>query len=195
MNKLAILDFDKTIYRGDSMRDFARFLNPIVYLFSMTIVVFPTILFLVGLGSRDSVKKVFLRINFGKKSKELLYKKGLEFFLLYKKRYFKKALEWIEKNKVDTRLLIVSGSCHEWLQPFADDLNAELLCTELEYDQNDICTGFWKNENVTGEGKVRIVRKFIQLKEYSNIVAFGDQKSDSCLSVIADEFYLNYFQD
>ena len=195
MKKLAILDFDRTIYKGDSMRDFARYLNPAVYLFSIAVVALPAALTFVGVGSRDSLKKVFLRINFGKQSREVLQKKGLQFFELNKKRYFAKALNWIIENKSDTRMIIVSGSCPEWLQPFADDLGAELLCTELSYDENGICTGEWVDENITGEGKVRIVKQVVDLEAYSKILAFGDQKSDAHLTEIADEFHLNYFRD
>lgn len=195
MKKLAIVDFDGTIYKGDSMRDFARFLNPAIYLFSIAVVAFPAALTFSGLGSRDSLKKIFLRINFGKQSKELLEQKGFEFFKAHKHRYFKRALDWIEKNKSETRIIIVSGSCPEWLQPFADELGAELLSTKLAYDENNVCTGEWADENVTGEAKIRIVKSSVKLEEYDHVVGFGDQKSDMCLTEITDEFHLNYFRD
>ena len=194
MKKLAILDFDGTIYKGDSMRDYARYLNPTIYLFSIAVIVFPAIFSAIGVGSRDRIKRIFLRINFGRQTKGTMEEKGRAFFELNKKRCFKKAVDWITENKAEMRIVIVSGSCHEWLQPFADDFGVELICTELAYDANGNCKGEWVDGNITGQDKVRVVKNAVDVQSFDEIIAFGDQKSDALLSEIASEFHMNYFR-
>jgi HAD superfamily phosphoserine phosphatase-like hydrolase len=194
MKKLVILDFDGTIYNGDSMRDFARYLNPAIYLFSIVVIVFPALINALGIGSRDGLKRIFLRINFGRQTKEVMQEKGRAFFELNKKKCFKKAVDWIAENKAEMHIIIVSGSCHEWLQPFADDFGLELLCTELAYDDHGNCSGEWVDGNITGKDKVRVVKNAVEIQSYDEIIAFGDQKSDALLSEIASEFHMNYFR-
>ena len=70
--KLAILDFDGTLYRGDSMRDFARFLNPVRYYISLLKLSFPYIQMLTGNASRNDLKSLFLKYNFAGYSEQEL---------------------------------------------------------------------------------------------------------------------------
>ncbi len=194
MNKLAIVDFDGTIYKGDSMRDFARFINAGRYFFSLLVIAVPAIFATLGLIHRDRIKKTFLRINFRNKKRQWLNDQGKAFFEVHKNLLFSEAIEWINENRGSARIIILSGSCAEWLSPFCDHLDVELYCTQLKYDEKMQCTGEWKERNVTGKNKVMEVRERIPLQDYETIIAFGDQRSDECLKEIATEFHLDYFR-
>lgn len=195
MKTLAILDFDGTIYQGDSMRDFARFMRPSTFYFSGALLFFPYLLSLIGLVSRDHIKLLFLRWNFKGKSKADLQETGRAFYEKMHKKCYPKALAWMnEQQQLGTKLVLVSASCAEWLAPFANAFNAEILCTTLEYDQQEVCTGNWLGKNVRGPEKVEIVRRNFELKEFSEILAFGNEKADLYLREIAQHVYINYFK-
>lgn len=195
MKKLAVLDFDGTIYKGDSMLDFARFLDPSQYRRSMLFLSFRYLGLLFGTTSRNDLKASFLELNFNGRTREELEQKGREFFEKYGENCFSSALRWIESAREDHDLIVISGSCTEWLSPFSSNFGSELVSTELVYDKNNVCTGLWKGENMTGKAKVDALRKHIDATgPYSYIIGFGDQKSDILLEELCDEFHLNYFK-
>lgn len=195
MKTLVILDFDGTIYQGDSMRDFARFLRPSAYYFFGALLLFPYLLSWLRLVRRDRIKQLFLRWNFKGMSKTEMQKAGINFYLKMQSKCYPKALDWIhEQHRLGTDLVLVSASCKEWLDPFAHSFQAEVLCTTLEYDLQEICTGNWIGKNVRGREKVEIVRRNIDLQQYKEIVAFGNEQADLHLSEIASSVHLNYFR-
>ena len=195
MSKLAIFGFDGTIYRGDSMRDYARFLNPVKYYISLIKLLGPYIQFLSGNGSRDQVKALFLQSNFAGYSEEELHEKGRQFFEKNRAKCYVSALNWIQTEQTNgTRLVILSGSCRPWLLPFAEHFNADLICTELEYDEHSKSTGKWKAKNLTGKAKKEALKNYLKTIDqpiYS--IAFGNQKSDALSGELADEYRENYF--
>ncbi|MCR9173831.1 MAG: HAD-IB family phosphatase [bacterium] len=192
--KLAILDFDGTLYRGDSMRDFARFLNPGRYYFSLLKLLFVYLQVLTNNASRDDLKALFLKYNFQGYSEQELNEKGKKFYDKYVKRCYPSALEWIAREqRENTKLLILSGSCPPWLRPFSRAFGADLICTELSYE-NDICTGKWIGKNMTGEAKYEALKHYLsQFPEVDYSIAFGDKKSDAISGALADEYHQNYF--
>lgn len=192
--KLAILDFDGTLYRGDSMRDFARYMHPGKYYFSLLKLLFPYLQMVSGNASRDDVKALFLKYNFAGYSEQELNEKGTKFYEKYVKRCYPSALEWIAKEqRENTKLLILSGSCPPWLRPFARAFGADLICTELSYE-NEICTGEWIGKNMTGYAKHEALENYLQQHpEVSYAIAMGDQKSDAISGALADEYHQNYF--
>lgn len=192
--KLAILDFDGTIYRGDSMRDFARFINPWRYYISLLRLMIPYLQLMFNSASRNDLKAAFLRYNFSGYSEKELNEKGVKFYEKYVKHCYPSALEWIAKEqREDTKLLILSGSCPPWLRPFSSAFGADLICTELEFE-NDICTGKWLGKNMTGYAKREALESYLQQhSEINYSIAMGDKKSDAISGALADEYYQNYF--
>lgn len=193
--KLAVIDFDGTIYRGDSMPDFAKFINPGKYYLSLAQLLIPYLQVVFGSASRNSLKARFLASNFSGISDSDLKQKGEEFFKKYRKRCYPSAINWIERERGNGyKILILSGSCKEWLQPFADAFGAEIIATELSYDAEQKCTGVWKGENLVGTEKLTALRKFLsESEDFEYIIGFGDRKSDLHLKEAVNEFHLNYF--
>lgn len=193
MNKLIILDFDGTIYKGDSMRDFAKSINLVKYFFSLGIVFFPFLLSKIGLVDRSSLKQIFIKINFKGLNKKELSIFNLSFFEKNKHRIYPKALAYI-KNNQKAKIIIVTGSCNEWLAPFAHYLNVELISTQLSYNQ-DVLSGSILGLNNIGDTKVANIKKQLQLSDYGEIISFGDSKSDLKLKKISTNYHHNYFRD
>lgn len=195
MSKLAVIDFDGTIYRGDSMRDFAKFINPGKYYLSLAQLLIPYLQVTFGSASRNSLKAKFLQSNFAGISASDLKVKGDAFFEKYQKRCYPSAINWMKKERANGyQILILSGSCKEWLQPFANAFEAEIVSTELSYDTENKCTGSWKGENLVGPEKLNALKRYLsESGEFEYIIGFGDRKSDLHLKEAVNEFHLNYF--
>ncbi|OFZ30933.1 MAG: hypothetical protein A3D92_11335, partial [Bacteroidetes bacterium RIFCSPHIGHO2_02_FULL_44_7] len=165
------------------------------YYFFGALLLFPYLLSLLRLVSRDRIKQLFLRWNFKGMSKIEMQRAGINFYLKMQRKCYPKALDWIQaQHELGTELVLVSASCKEWLAPFAQAFQAEILCTTLEYDSQEVCTGNWSGKNVRGREKVEIVRRNFDLQQYNEIVAFGNEQADLHLGEIANSVYLNYFR-
>ena len=194
VKRLALFDFDGTIYKGDSMRDFACFLNRRKYYTTLVIIAIPYALSFLGIISGESVKRLFMKRCFGGKTKRELTVAGKDFFSKYHEHLFSSARTYIAAcRKEGVRCVVVSASCSEWLLPFCEALEVELLCTELEYSPDKTATGNWTGQQVKGKGKVAIVRSRLPLSEYDEISAFGDSAADKALKTVAHSYYHCYF--
>lgn len=194
MKKLVVLDFDGTIYRGDSLLDFAKFCSKKRYYTSLFAIILPFIACKMGLYSRDKMKLIFLRINFLPYTKHLLFKKGQAFFKMHQNKLYKSAVAYIHAcDRTNTRLVILSASCVEWLKPFSEFLSCELISTKLQYSQEKTFTGQFEGENCVGIQKLKALKAQIDLSNYGEIIAFGNSKSDLLLKQIATSYHHCYF--
>lgn len=194
MKKLVILDFDGTIYKGDSLLHFARFLNPAKYYGSLLLIAFPVIFSKLGLFSADRLKELFFRIHLRGFSQSELQERGRAFFEANRARLFSKAVDYIQSQQQDSRCIVVSASCGEWLQPFCDYLKTELICTQLEYDTNGKCTGTILGKNRKGKAKISALQQVVNLTDYDEITAFGNSEEDRILADISQSYYHRFFE-
>lgn len=195
MKKLVILDFDGTIYNGDSLLHFARFLNPVKYFGSLFIIAFPMVFSKLGLLSADRVKVMFFRIHLKGFSEQQLKEKGLAFFEKHRHRIYPKAIQFIRKEQEnESRCIVVSASCQEWLQPFCDFLKTELICTQLETDSAGNYSGNIKGENVKGKAKIAALKQVVNLTDYDSVTAFGNSTEDRILATISQQYHHRFFE-
>ena len=194
MKKLVILDFDGTIYKGDSLLHFARFLSPAKYYGSLFLIAFPVIFSKLGLLSADRLKELFFKIHLRGFSQSELKERGQAFFEANRARLFSKAVEFIQLQQQDSRCIVVSASCDEWLQPFCDFLKTELICTQLDYDDNGNCTGTILGQNIKGKAKISALQQVINLSEYDEITAFGNSSEDLILADISQSYHHRFFE-
>ncbi len=195
MKKLVILDFDGTIYKGDSLLHFARFLNPAKYFGSLFIIAFPFVFSKLGLLSADRVKELFFKLHLKGFSQSELQERGNAFFQKHQSNLFPKAIDYLRKEQEQgTRCVVVSASAAEWLQPFCDFLQTELICTQLEYDSDNNCTGKIQGENVKGMAKITELKKVIDLADYDSVIAFGNSTEDRILATISQHYHHRFFE-
>ena len=92
------------------------------------------------------------------------------------------------------RVLLCSASPRLLLQPLADWLNVELLCTELEQRE-----GHWRpllaSANCKGPEKVRRLEEHLVPLEGRSIEAYGDSKGDRELLKVAEFPHYRSFLD
>jgi HAD superfamily phosphoserine phosphatase-like hydrolase len=194
VKKLVVLDFDGTIYKGDSLLHFARFLNPAKYYGSLFLIAFPVLFLKLGLLSAERLKVMFFSIHFRGFSQSELQERGQAFFEANRTRLFSKAVSYIREQQPDSRCIVVSASCSEWLRPFCDFLQLELICTALEYDAAGNSTGKIQGENVKGIEKIKALQQKIQLADYDSVVAFGNSQEDRILADISQSYHHRFFE-
>lgn len=193
MKELFIFDFDGTLYNGDSMLDFAKFIDVKKYYIACFIsgVLFPFVF--LKLMSRQNWKRIFLSINFKTVSHKDLGMKANQFFKIHQEKLFDSALVYIQNiDRQESKILIVSASCSIWVQPFADFLAADLIATELEFS-NEIFTGRILGANVSGQEKVNAIARKIDLSEFETVHSFGNSRLDKVLKTISTNYYHKKF--
>ena len=86
-------------------------------------------------------------------------------------------------------VVLVTASLDIWVKPLARYMGMMVLCTEVEYDSQDLFTGRFATPNCKyGEKKRRILEKF-DVEKYDRIVAFGNSKGDAAMFKLADEVW------
>jgi HAD superfamily hydrolase (TIGR01490 family) len=178
--KLYLFDFDGTITTKDSYIDF--FLKTFGYRYIITRILkqLPKVLTL--LIKKDKAKlKEFLTCTFLKhKHAEKLNELGENYvdncFHQLMNAVAVKEITSLQKNKENT-IYIVSASLDLWLSHFAEKLDINLICTELEY-KNDVFTGTFKTKNCKGIEKVKRIKQVLSLDDFDEILVFGDSKGD-----------------
>lgn len=197
MKQLVILDFDGTLYRGDSMLDFARFLNAPRYYLSLGALVPLYLLTLIGMSPRSALKSQFISLNFRNKSKKELYHQGNLFFLQFRDRIYPGVsayLKSLRERPLESELVVVSGSCAEWLTPFMDYLELSLLSAQLAYSPESMCLGKLHGDNISGPAKVRLILNTFDLSSFQEVISFGNARSDHHLKKISTQYHHRYFE-
>ncbi len=194
---LALFDFDGTISKKDSMMEFMKFLKGKNKLYlSFFINSHWLILMYLGLIERSSVKEKIWTYLFGNIKLE-------EFNLLAKKFsmeilpsiLYQSALDQIETHKKNgDRIIIVTASAENWLKPWCDFNQLELICTQMEVKKGRL-TGKIKGENCNGLEKVNRIRQIINLDEFDKIYAYGNSAGDKAMLNLATHQFYNHFKN
>jgi HAD superfamily hydrolase (TIGR01490 family) len=88
-------------------------------------------------------------------------------------------------------VLIVTASMKEWIEPWASRFAVPVLGTELEITDG-LLTGRFSGRNCRGPEKVNRIRKFVDLKKYDRIYAYGNSRGDLEMLKLADEKVYNW---
>lgn len=154
------------------------------------------ILMYLGLIERSSVKEKIWTYLFGNIKLE-------EFNLLAKKFsmeilpsiLYQSALDQIETHKKNgDRIIIVTASAENWLKPWCDFNQLELICTQMEVKKGRL-TGKIKGENCNGLEKVNRIRQIINLDEFDKIYAYGNSAGDKAMLNLATHQFYNHFKN
>ncbi|MGI9160400.1 MAG: HAD family hydrolase [Saprospiraceae bacterium] len=186
---LALFDFDGTITRYDSLIVFLRQMVGISGALKGTpeTLLRWMALLLQGRLSHDSAKEALLKTHLRRKSRqEWEHEVAIFCSRLAPEYYNPEILRRLRELQLSGAVVsIVSASIDIWLQPFADKLNAELICTQSAW-RTDRWTGF-ASPNCRKEEKVRRVQATYDLTTFDRIVAYGNTAADHAMLKMADE--------
>lgn len=98
----------------------------------------------------------------------------------------------LREQNPDTQVVLLSASGDAWLQPLANYLDADLICTQLEYDNQQAFTGRFATPNCKGQEKASRLLKQYPADTYE-FVCYADSRSDLPLQTISKQFFYRYF--
>ncbi len=173
-----VYDFDGTIYKNDSTRDFYYYLlrhytKVIRYLPKF---ILDAIKYRLDIVTKTKMKETFFQFlnSFGDGEIERIVD---EFWDTHREKIY----DWYLQTKKDDDV-IISASPRYILEPICMELGVNLICSEV-----DIKTGDYIGVNCYGEEKVRRFRKI-----YPDAIIdkfYSDSKSDEPLAKIAKKAY------
>jgi phosphatidylglycerophosphatase C len=194
--EIAFFDFDGTISNKDSFIGFIRhsqgllrFLVGILYLLPVIVGLFTRVI------RNHKAKEIFL-IHFFKGMHYDAFKMQCTSYSMRVLPSIVKsdALQKIQWHKNQNhRVVVVSASVRDWLEPFFSSLGVEVIATELEL-MNGKLSGHLKTKNCYGPEKVRRIREVIDTQEYTSIYAYGDTRGDKEMLELANFKFYKHFK-
>ena len=193
---LALFDFDGTISFKDSLPDFIRFA-----------IGNPRFLFGALSGATILLNLVFKRVS-NEESKRLLL---AHFFNGWSEQrwhevaaaYAIKRLPEIVRADALHRLkqhqnaghhvVVVTASIEDWIKPWCDSHQLNVIATQLAFSSERIFTGRFKTKNCYGPEKVRRIKKEFDLREYHKVYAYGDSAGDTEMLALAQHPSYKFF--
>lgn len=180
MKTIAFFDFDGTLYKKDSMLEFAKFSKGKIGFYFGFLKLGPFLIAMkLNLISNEKAKQKFI-IYFYKDTNYLLFQvKAREFALtkididLNSKIYS----EFQNHIKNNHDVFIVTASLPEWIAPWSKQFNVAVIGTQLEIEKNKI-TGNFISKNCFGQEKVTRIKQIVNLQKYENIFVYGKGKGD-----------------
>ena len=196
MKKLALFDFDGTITRKDSFLAFIKYSHGALRLYGGLFLLSPAlILFKLGIIPNWKAKEMLFS----------LFYKGWEHKQLQEtaSRYAREALPSLLRplaveqlrshQEKGHRVIIITATFTEMLRDFCTEDNYELIGTEMALSNGRI-TGKLGSKNCYGAEKVKRLKAFLNLADYSYIYAYGDSRGDRPLLSLADEEHYRPFR-
>jgi HAD superfamily hydrolase (TIGR01490 family) len=196
-NTLALFDFDGTITRKDTFIELIKFTHgPFRFWFSMWLLSPILFLYICKLIRNDKAKMILFRFFYGGWKYERFSKSGEDFCEnklpgLLRASALEK-LSYHQKN--GDRIIVVTASGKEWVEPWCKKMGIEILSTEPEVIDH-IITGKFATPNCYGPEKVRRIQSLLSLPAYDTIYAYGDSGGDKEMLSIAQNSHYKSFSD
>ena len=196
MRRIVFFDFDGTITRKDSLLQFITFTHGKLSLILWLLKSIPHIvLYYIGAYPNWKLKRDMLAFFYKGKNEQDLIFEGESFWRKKGQSDIKgSALNQIKMHKENgEKVVVVSASLNYWLAPFCEEYGLELICTRLETEQG-VITGNYLTPNCYGIEKVNRITTIYDLKEYDQVVAYGDSRGDKEMLDLAHQAHYKYFK-
>lgn len=194
--KLVLFDFDGTITTKDTFIEFLIFYAGLPrFLFGMALMSPYLGLFALKLVPNWKAKQKVIRYFLGGVSTEILRAKCEEFSEKVLPALIRPgAIQTINQYKTDQSVVaVVSASAEDWVQPWCRKQGILCIATQLEVENGKI-TGDLCGPNCYGPEKVKRIEKQFKLKEFDEIVAYGDSSGDKEMFGIAHQYHYKPFR-
>ena len=191
---IAFFDFDGTITTRDTLFEFIRFCKGNIRFYLGIFINSPMIIaYKLGIIPNWKAKEYLLSYFFKGSPEDDILEKGRDFSKhVIPSIIRQEALNEIEKHKSkNTKIVVVTASFSIWIKPWCDSLNLELIATEYEVIKK-VISGKIQGINCHGPEKVKRIKKRFDLKNFSLVYAYGDEKSDLPMLSLADIKYFKW---
>ncbi len=190
---LALFDFDGTLCQQDSFTGFMSFVLSKPVLYRKCLKIFPQIAaYYSRIYPAHQMRPLLYKTLLSGKNSKIIQQLGQQYALsLYQHHLNDRVLEQLHWHKQQQhRVVIVSASLDLYLQPLAELLNIELICTQVE--QQQYLSGKYLSPDCSCEEKVTRVKQLFDLDTYCHIYAYGNSKEDyAMLNCATQAFWVN----
>lgn len=192
---VAFFDFDGTITKKDSFLDFVKFTHGKFKLrLGLFLYIFQILGYQLKWVSGQKIKEIFLTHYYKGVSEDQFKELGMRYCnsklseIIHTKAL--KRIEW-HKNQ-GHHVVVVTASLSQWIKPWCDQLEIDLIATEIEIRDQQL-TGKLKGKNCNGSEKVLRIKYIYDLDTVTYSYAYGNSSGDKELLAIADEKFYKYF--
>lgn len=197
MKTIVVFDFDGTLTKKDSFKDFLIYTFGIAKFYQgIFINIFTLAGYAFGLIKNQQAKEKLFQFFFGGWKSDL-FQRNCQTYSLEKINFIlrSEAIDRMEWHKTQSHLLVmVSASMADWLKPWAIKNGFhDVIATEPEID-NGILTGNFATPNCHGqEKKRRFLEKYPDRDQYT-LYVYGDSNGDKELLKMADKPFFRCFR-
>jgi phosphatidylglycerophosphatase C len=194
--RIAFFDFDGTITTKDTLLELIRFdKGPLRLILGFLLNSPWLIAYKIRLISNQAAKERILRHFFGGISQEGFDRRCNSFATGRLPSLIRpKAIREIEKLKeAGAEVFVVSASPGNWIRPWTDQLQVQLIATRLA-TRNEKITGKIVEKNCYGREKVRRIQEVVDLRDYDEIYAYGDTDADRPMMQLATISFFKPFR-
>ncbi|MFT3746788.1 MAG: HAD family hydrolase [Agriterribacter sp.] len=193
---IAFFDFDGTITYKDTLIEIIKFSRGTQQLYKGLLALSPWLIAMkLKLFSNQSAKEKFLSYFLKNMPENVFQEKCNEFTDTRLPQLIRPlALQSInELKKKGTRIIIVSASPRNWIEPWCLKNKLGLISTVLETKGGKI-TGNIAGKNCYGEEKVNRIKEQFDLSTYNEIFCYGDTEGDKPMLSLATSAYYKPFR-
>jgi len=195
MSTLALFDFDGTITNKDSLLHFTGYAKGRSSLYVGLTLLSPVIILnKIGIIPSQFTKNSFLRFFFRNEDCEKFNQLCKRYAATELKKIIRaKALEKINWHKQHKhRVIVVSASPENYIQPWCIALGIECIATKLVVTNQSV-KGIIDGLNCNAEEKKRRIEEVINIADYEEIYGYGDTKGDKAMLSVCTKPYYQYF--
>lgn len=185
---LALFDLDGTLTRRDTLSDLLIRQFGFGHCISVGVKVLPQLLGVpLHVVHRDVAKVHILRHFFGGMPDADFRAIGEHYAVNHLAKLLRpQARERLDWHKsAGHRVIVISASVVDWIRPWTDHENIEVIATELERKDGKI-TGNLAGPNCRGQEKINRLRQALDPGDYHPVYAYGDTAGDTQMLSIAD---------
>lgn len=195
MNRLVLFDFDGTITTQDSLKKFLLYYHSTPKVIIGLIILSPILIgYLLKIVSNNIAKEFLMQWFFKNESVKKFHTKCAQFAREeIPKIQRKEAINLINKHKANgDTVVVVTASPENWVGPWCSQQNTQCIGTRLSVRNNRL-TGKFEGKNCYGPEKARRIKALFNLKEFSEIIAYGDSRGDKEMFELATRHYYKRF--
>ena len=194
--RLAIFDFDGTVTTRNSFADFILWTHGVMGALRGLLVLSPALMaYIFGCMPNWKAKQKVFAYFYKGWEKERFEAASRDYAREKLPAILRPAalqrVEWHQKQ--GHRVVIVSASFENYLNPWCDAHKVYLLATQLEIKEGRL-TGEFASGNCYGEEKLDRIKQVYNLRDFEFIYAYGDSDGDKPLAKIANEFHFRPFR-
>lgn len=196
-NVLALFDFDGTITKKDTFIEFIKFTHgSFSYWFGLWLLSPMLILYALKLLRNDKAKTFMFKYFYRGWEYSRFKKAGEDFCEKKLPSLIKRsASEKLRSHQMaGERVILVTASGREWVEPWCKKVGIEILSTEVEVKENKI-TGKLSTANCYGIEKVNRIKAILQTEDYTTIYGYGDSSGDKEMLALCHHPHYKHFND